>query len=302
MDGMFAFFSSCKKKIPKKKLGFFFAPFFTMMEIDPFFSEHAGNEQDLLDCLKDPIFISVCDLVCYLRNHNSEPLELEIRVGLFGQDNTFNPGYSHVALMKRMMLRLQNNCAKLKNWTKLDDFKFLTSEFPNNLRKRTCPQTTPILIEKKKLAKLDLSSNRIMGLRVCLSNEIPVTDSKRITECEKIEPLSMRIVHRASFVEKVCFDNFSVSFQYDISKVSSAARNKIECTKTPASYQCEIEIKDKLIKLGNEQEELRQNRLIAFTFLNNAKTFLGTHKLVSNDVSERLCQPSLAIISQTIPK
>jgi hypothetical protein len=273
------------------------------MESELFFPEgNVGNDKDLLDCLKDPIFISVCDLVAYVRNHNSEHLELEIRVGIFGQDNTFNPGYSHVALMRRMMLRLQNNCAKLKNWTQLDDFKFVSSEFPNNLRKRTCPQTQPVLIEKIKLAKIDISSNRIMGLRVCLSSEIPVTDSKRVTECEKIDAISKRIVHRASFVEKVSFDNFSVSFQYDISKVSSAALNKIECTKTPATYQCEIEIKDKLLKLGNEEEEIRQNRLIAFTFLNNAKTFLGTHKLVSHDVSERLCQPSLAIICQTIPK
>jgi hypothetical protein len=272
------------------------------MDPESFFPEHVEHEKDLLDCLKDPVLNAVCDLVAYVRNHNTEPLELEIRVGLFGQDNTFNPGYSHVALMRRMMVRLQNNCAKLKNWTKLDELKFLTSEFPNNVRKRTCPQTKPVLIEKKKLAKIDLSSNRIMGLRVCLSNEIPITDSKVITDTEKTEPISLRIVHRASFIEKVSFDNFSVSFQYDISKISCTARNKIECTKTPATYHCEIELKDKLQKLGNEEEEKRQNKLIAFTFLNHAKTFLGTHKLIQGEVSEQLCQPCLSIISQTIPK
>ncbi len=272
------------------------------MDPEPFFPERQENEKDLLDCLKDPVFNALYDLVSYVRNHNSENLELEIRVGLFGQDNTFNPGYSHVALMRRMMIRLENNCSKLKNWTHLGEIQYLNSEFPNNIRKRTAPQTKPIIIEKKNIAKIDLSSTRIMGLRVSLSSEIPVIDLKRVTECEKNDPISLRIVRRASFIEKISFDNFSVSFQYDISKVSSAARNKIECTKTPATYHCEIELKDKLLKIGNEEEEQRQNKLIAFTFLNNAKVFLGTHKLMPGDTSERLCQPSLSIISQNIPQ
>jgi hypothetical protein len=258
------------------------------------------EETHAVETARDPVIRSLAALVDFVRN-SPDQLELEIRVGAFGQDHSFTPGYSHVPVISKMMKRLRNNTLKLKTWTELAKVPIFNSgEYPNNVRKRV-----PLnqLITKRKLAKIDIQSDRGMGLRVCLSSEIPVTDPQVIQDCEKNAPISLRIINRASFVQKISFSNgFEFSVQYDISKVSQPAANKLECTKNPACYHCEVELKTPLAKLGDAETELRQNQMIAYGLLSCAKTFLGTHRLVENDTSERLPPPSLVILSQTLPK
>ncbi len=258
------------------------------------------EEKDAIETTRDPIIRSLVALVDYTRSHNSEHLELELRVGTFGQDHSFTAGYSHVPVISKMMKRLKNNALKLKTWTDVGKAEFNSCEYPNNVRKRVPPNQ---IITKRKLAKIDIQSDRGMGLRVCLSSEIPVTDPQTLQDCDKNEPISLRIIKRVSFVQKVCFANgFDFLVQYDISKVSQAAPNKLECTKNPACYHCELELKTALSKLLDPETEMRQNQMIAYGLLSCAKTFLGTHRIVENDVAERLPPPSLVILSQNLPK
>jgi mRNA capping enzyme, beta chain len=272
------------------------------MELEKMFPDvDPIDEKDVFDALKDPLLQSITEFVAYMRSKNSENLELEIRVGSFASDQTFHPGYSHVPLMRRMTKRLETNCSKLNSWTALPQISFLSGEYLNNIRKRVAPQQIPIIIQKRKLAKIDISSDRLMGLRVSLSEEIPVAASKLLdAQNKEQEPIQVRCIYRASFQQKIHFNNkFSVLVQYDISKVSTGAPNKLECTKTPAQYHCEVELKDKLIKLGNPDEERIQNQCIAYALLQCAKTFLGTHKMVNGEISERLNQPLLTMISSS---
>ena len=277
-----------------------FRPFFqTLMnflpDLDPL------DEKDVIS--NDPILISITELVAFVRSKKSEHLELEIRVGTFGQDNTFHPGYSHIGLIRRMITRLKNNCAKLKSWTTLNEVAFLNTEFPNNVRKRVGLTPIPIIVKKEKLSKIDIGSDRMMlGLRVSLSRETPVLGSSLVdNEGKELAPSSIRYIHRASFIQKIHFTNtFSVSVQFDISKVSQSAPNKLECTKTPAQYHCEVELLDKLTSLNNPEEEIIQNQYIAYALLQAAKTFLGTHKIIVGEVPERLTQPNLVILSKSM--
>jgi hypothetical protein len=70
----------------------------------------------------------------------------------------------------------------------------------------------------------------------------------------------------------------------------------MECTKFPAQYHCEVELVDKLHKLANQEEEYKQNQIIAYTLAQCGKSLLGSYRL--GETSEKLEPPRLNMISE----
>ena len=281
-------------------------------EIESVLNASDNNHQEIIDHLNDSILIKMTDMLELQRSQNSNTVELEIRIGLFNEGNVFIPGYNNITPIKRLIARLKNNGQQKNNWTTLDPVQFMDAIF-GDVRKRIIPGNAPILCVKKKISTLDIGSDRIFGFRVSLSDEkVPTVDDivrafpkKTLTsmqECLKElsnePPALIRYAQRQSFVQKIDFKNgFVVNLRYDISKVS-CAKSKMDLTRTPASYHCEIELLDKLFKFGNIEEERQQSKMIAYVMLSQAKALLGTHKNQA-EVYEVLPRPCLHFISQS---
>lgn len=251
----------------------------------------------VLEGVNDPVLLRVTNLLEQARSQNSKHLEVEVRIGTFSEANHFVAGYNNVALSGKLLSRLRKNGSQKSNWTTLNQQTSLNAEYPGNIRKRvTPPNKVPSICVKRKLATIDLGSDRVFGFRVCLSEEKPVELSKSL---ESSEPLSVRYCERASFTQRLeVGTNFFVNLQYDISKVTVPSKDKKECTKLPAEYHCEVELMDKLFTMGNPEEERRQSMMIAYAMLHQAKALLGTHRF-NGETFEPLPRPTLHLIAHS---
>jgi hypothetical protein len=237
-----------------------------------------------------------------MRSKNSEHLELEIRLGTFSQDHHFTPGFHHTQrqIIQKALDRFRTNGTKLKDWTTLPELNYIVSEYGDNIRTIVNPGSPLKTQKKKKLVTLDLTTDRSHGFRICLSEEMDLTEHTHpdiFTMIKKQAPLSVRFVQRASFLTRIPMDTSDLRVQYDISKVSTGA-NKLECTKQPASYHCEIELKGHLHKLGNEEQEVYDNQFIANQLLCYAKALLGSYRKDDKNVYHALPQPKVFFLNE----
>lgn len=247
----------------------------------------------------------------FLRDHHSENLELEIRVGHFSADNDFVAGINHKHLKTnlRLLTRIEKNATVLKQWKLQEDlFTMMRFEYDGGVRK-TCRVKTdnpPDYIAKRVLKKIDIVTNRPFHFRLAISREtrLHITPSHHMYETvTKKPPLSVRIIQRKSFLETVpnetnsflgTKDNLPFQFQWDLSKVSPPAATKQQATTEPAVYQVEFELKSQLIPIPDSAQEQTCNELLARLIMERIYATSGTHviKKIEN-IQKDIQNPSI---------
>lgn len=243
---------------------------------------------------EDEIISFIVQMVNKTRQEEKS-LELELRVGQFTPSNKFIAGYhfNHRVVINRLIDRMSTVCEERENWANKKQYMFMRAAYPSGIRQTCIPNVQKTFSTKKVIEKLDLSSDRLYDLRISLSMEEPVNikNNREIREMvKKRKPYSIRIIQRASFVETLPLDLEGGTFQlqFDISKVSPQAKNKLECTNQPCSYHCEIELLTPIAPSKSPEEELAQNRLIARSILARGRVLLGTHVLDEGGQSSRI--------------
>lgn len=234
-----------------------------------------------------------------------QPLELEVRIGQFSNGNTFLTGYRHNErdLIKRLKERLEKNVSHLPNWTQPGmQSIFIRAEYENGIRQDCIPGSNQSKFNSKKcIEKLDLISDRAYDIRISLSEEFSIDTSQDTELCVSLKtkkPTSVRYIYRATYIEKVPIDEDGFfSLQYDISKVSQPSADKMDCTKAPCNYHCEIELLPGFKRLEDKREEMLQNEFIAKSLLARAKALLGTHIKLDNNNYKVLPCPRLKLLT-----
>lgn len=240
----------------------------------------------------DEVLQQVTEILEMARMKNSQFLEIELRLGRFATNNHFTPGYSCRDLANKLMCALAKNCQHKLGWTEIKKHQFMTATFPKNIRKRTHILKPPEIVRKNKITTLDIGSDREYGLRLAVSEEIPIRDNFYDTE----EPMNLRITERASFIQTLKLSPLlEVTFQYDISKTSTKGATKMDLTKNPSEYHCEIELIGNLVPLANKTEQRKQSQLIAAALLSCGRELFGNFRLTDNGL-ERLPTPALHFI------
>lgn len=254
----------------------------------------------------DNVFGSVVKMVEYVRERHKEDIEMELRIGQFTNNGEFFPGYQHQnkAVISRLLKRLEKNSKDINTWENVKQYVFIRAEYPNGIRQTCIPkqENSKTFSIKKRLGKVDISTDRIYDLRFSLCRETPVQISKdhAIHEMvKKNKPESVRVMQRASFTEEIPMGDYKFKLQYDISKVSKQSQTKLSCTKYPCTYHCEIELLGKLLPLSDKDEENRQNEFIARSFISRGKALLGTFTLTPSGLVE-LPQPKLYLLNNDI--
>jgi hypothetical protein len=221
----------------------------------------------------------------YMRAHPDEPLELEARVVVFSNDADCKVGYADFAVARKLVSRLEYNAKEVPNWSSVPSYQMVRGEHDQGIRQTCRPPAPDVFQQKNGVSRVDMVTDREYHLRVALAKELPV-DAKKQVELRTKAPKSVRLMHRASFIEEVPALSVSalpLTFQWDISKVSDPAPTKKECTDKPCRYHCEVELKTKLSPLQDKELERAQNELIASLFLDRARALLGTHYQSSPD-------------------
>jgi hypothetical protein len=251
----------------------------------------------------DPVLTAVVKMVAYVRDNPQNDIELELRIGQFVSSGTFFPGYQHQnrPVVKRLLSRLTTTCEKKTQWTGKKQYVFIRAEYPQGIRQTCIPKhTDKTLTMKKRLGKIDISTDRVYDLRFSLCRETcvqPKNDHAIYEMVRKNKPESVRVMQRASFVETVPFSkSSSIQLQYDISKVSEQSNSKMSCTKNPCSYHCEIELVSQLQPLKDKDQESKENEYIARVMLSRGKALLGSYTIVA-DTSVPLPPPKLFLLN-----
>jgi hypothetical protein len=232
-------------------------------------------------------------------------MELEMRIGQFTTGGQFTPGYTseNRHIIQRLLRRLEKNCQDKDNWTNDKQYMFIRAEYPNGIR-RTCIPNNPdktLLIEKKRLGKIDLNTDRNYDIRFSLCSEAVVTSDQVLSMVKINKPESVRMIQRASFIETINLqDHQHFRLQYDISKVSKQSDDKMTCTKYPCSYQCELELIEKLQPLDDKAEEEKQNKFIARVMIDRSRALLGSYTITPNGLTA-LNTAKLCIVRSTLP-
>ncbi len=247
----------------------------------------------------DRVRESVLKMVQYIRAHPAESLELEVRVGKFTSEHDFVAGYPKelIPLVTKLLSRLSKSAqVDPTRWQSIPKYQMIRAFHDKGLRQTCRPGHEAEFTLKQQIGKLDLMTDRSYHLRVslCKENTIEMTKNHPMyNTVTKNPPVSVRYVQRASFLETV---NSEIIFQWDISKTSSEAPNKIKAAESPCSYHCEVELKTKLAPLEDKVAEKSQDELITDLLLTRAQSFLGT-TFVSKGQFLPLPPPKLVIIN-----
>ena len=228
---------------------------------------------------------SLLKLVQYVRKNYKEELELEVRVGQYTTDSLdFISGYAHehLKVVNRLIQRIEKNTQVLHDtWTVADQKHMLIRcDYANNIRKTCRDQHEEEYMEKKRIFKLDLLSNRQYHIRVAVSRE---TKLKEIpVSLTKEAPKSVRYLLRASFKERI--PSFAtqfpeLEFRYDLSKVSESAKNKQKAAERPCAYHVELELLTRLLPIENKELEAQQDLLITDMIIVRMQAILGGYKI-----------------------
>lgn len=241
----------------------------------------------------------VAQLVRYKRLHPG--VELEVRVGQFDRNHkNFVSGYhvNYQPVITRLLKRLGNTCQASVNWTDLGQSMYVVVEHSGGIRQVCHSDQTKKerVIRKSKIAQLDLKTDREYDLRVGLASEVAVDTEKPaiFNEVRRGKPTSVRIVQRASFLE----NSGPYTFRYDISKVSPATQNKMQCTNKPCFYHCEVELTSQLHAVPASQHE---DVCIAEMLLARGKALLGNHYITQSG-NVKLPEPSLVVLAFRTPE
>ena len=252
----------------------------------------------------DNVLSSVCKMVQYVREHHNEDIELELRIGQFTVNGEFFPGYQYQnrSVISRLIQRMEKNCESMGEWENNKQYMFIRAEYPNSVRQTCVPNSPKVFTLKKRLGKVDISTDRIYDVRFSLCKETPIrlASNHAIHEMVKRDkPLSVRMIQRASFIETIKMGSSSFKVQYDISKVSRQSNSKMTCTQHPCTYHCEIELIDSLTPMSDKLEEKRQNEFIAMSLISRGRALLGTHTITENGLMS-LPQPKLFVLNNDI--
>ena len=235
---------------------------------------------------RDPVKQNILTMLKFMRTHHKENLELEIRVGQFNSSNEFHPGYTqeHRQLSKKLAIRMEKNSQHptlSQTWEMVPKYIMMRCEYEQGVRKTCIPGRNEEFMTKKRVGKLDLTTDRQYQIRLALSRETKVNLTKGHHMYERVKrgpPISVRYLQRGSFMEKLSGPHGNeFCFQWDISKVSTEAPNKNRATKHPCSYHCEVELKSKLKPLADKVTEQEEDLWLADHILARARVLLGTH-------------------------
>jgi len=227
----------------------------------------------------DRVRESVIKMVRYIRAHPTESLELEARVGKFTSEHEFVAGYPTelIPLVTKLLSRLSKSAqVEATRWQSIPKYQMIRAFHDKGLRQTCRPGHEAEFTLKQLVGKLDLMTDRDYHLRVSLCKETTVEMTKHhpmYDTVTKKPPVSVRYVLRASFLETVTPE---IVFQWDISKTSPEAPNKIKAAESPCFYHCEVELKTKLTPMEDKVAEKTQDELITELLLTRAQSFLGT--------------------------
>lgn len=186
--------------------------------------------------LKDDIISKMVNAIDCARATGSKHLEMEIRLGRFTQDHHFQPGYGSMNLANKLIDSLRKNCETKQGWTQVKPLQIITAQYKDDIRKRVIPGYPQEIIRKRKLATIDIGSNREYGFRFAISEELPVQDH----HCDRDPPLYLWISERVTF-DYISPVDSSIHLRFDISKTSQRGSNKLEACEKKADFHCEVE-------------------------------------------------------------
>lgn len=211
---------------------------------------------------------------------SGDSVELEFRLGQHRNGN-FVSGFppDSQSAVKNLIRRLRYNaeCPDLP-WT-MKTSSFIVAQYEDGIRHICGLDKSEKFQRKEVLASVDFAANnRPYNLRLSLSREqdvcVPVDDMRR-----KTPPKSVRIVLRHSFTETT--DTGTV-FRYDISKVSPEGKDKMECSKKPCYYHCEVEYVSGTFSFDS--------------LWTRAISLLGSHRVYPDGRYEKLPKPELTVM------
>lgn len=244
---------------------------------------------------------------------DNDTLEMEVRVGKINSDLSFRAGYTHDCrcVISRLLSRLMENVKKYeyenernKRWTMEKQFVYLKSYYKYNgttVIGINIPNQTEKYYIKRKNVVIDVQTTRPMDLRFSLNEEIPIilnreNDEKLFDLITRGHPNYVSMITRTSFFEHIEILGARLVFRYDISKVSDPSKTKMESSKKPCTYHCEIEIMNPVPKSTNLEHESQINSIIIDMFIKRACVLLGTHVKSKNE-SKKLELPKLVVIN-----
>lgn len=248
----------------------------------------------------DRVREALCRMVQYVRQHNAENLEFEVRLGQFTVDNEFEPGYrhEHLQVVSRLRSRLENNTkhpSMASHWKIVEPmYLMIRCEYDGGVRK-TCrnrdkgqPETEEYML-KRRMGKVDILTDRPYHFRASVSREtkLNITPAHHMYKTvTQNPPKSLRYVMRASFLETVpalpgvflgTEGNLPFAFQWDISKVSESGVTKRQATEGHCSYHCEFELRNKLLSIDDKDTESQLNNLLVDLIVARIRALAGSY-------------------------